>query len=81
MDFAYDNVSNFYQNVVDEVITKLKETFLEEDLGLEVLEKLQILWTSKILESKNIKGYDVKIKTENVSSITLMICSDMLSLQ
>nr|KAG5693957.1 hypothetical protein BaRGS_008226 [Batillaria attramentaria] len=50
--FRTDSLSQLYKTVVDDVITNVKEAFLDEGVDEQVLQELRHLWENKLQASK-----------------------------
>ncbi|XP_046980226.1 transcription initiation factor IIA subunit 1-like [Schistocerca americana] len=49
------NVVKFYQSVIDDVISGVRENFLDEGMDEQVLQELKQLWETKVLSSKAVE--------------------------
>lgn len=60
-----------YQNVIEDVVTNIRDTFLDEGVDEQVLSELRMLWESKLMNSKAVEngGFSGDVPMGNFCSL------------
>ncbi|MEQ2265339.1 hypothetical protein XENORESO_005728 [Xenotaenia resolanae] len=52
-----NQVPKLYKGVIDDVISEVRELFLDEGVDEQVLLELKTLWENKLMQSKAVEGF------------------------
>lgn len=59
-----------YTDIIDDVVNKVEDVFREEDVDVEILRKLKLLWKEKLKASKTAEYEDDKLHFQTVKNDT-----------